>query len=43
MLIHMHIIASKLTREVKNGDMDHHLTVWHDGAGCGRNTTIEDR
>ena len=35
MLIHMRIIASKLTRGVKNG-MDYHLYVWHDDAGWGR-------
>jgi hypothetical protein len=36
MLIYMHIIASNSTREVKNGNMDHHLTVWHDAAGWGQ-------
>lgn len=33
MLIYMHIIAGNSTREVKNGNMDHHLAVWHDDAG----------
>jgi hypothetical protein len=27
-------IAGNITREVKNGNMDHYLPVWHDDAGC---------
>ena len=36
MLIYMHIIAGNSTREVKSGNMDRHLTVWHDDAGWGQ-------
>ena len=36
MLIYMHIIASKVTGCVKNGNMDYHLYVWHDDAGWGQ-------
>ena len=36
MLIYMHTIASKLTGDVKNGNMVYHLYVWHDDAGWGR-------